>query len=277
MSSSSSDYTLFSDGGSSGAVAAGACIVDGHLSGKRLGALVYLGEATNNEAEISASLLGFSLLRIAAEKRGTATPLSIHWVSDSEYTLKSAKDYIHNWLRNGWRTASKDPVKNQGLWRAYLFLTKGFKISTQHVRGHTGHPENELCDEAANWAKDFGDDALHSGSTVIEIPGVALESWFLVDGRPFVEALRTGDESDENFRLLEVDLRKLVSKKKPASGKKSDSKASAAKSSAAAEKKLNGIVEAMRVHLGELQALAGDLPRADTLAAGLRKLLKSYD
>ena len=213
------DYTIYSDGGSSrGGVAASACVVDGHLSGRRRGAVAFLGEATNNEAEILAALLGFSMVRLAASRREEPGPVRLHWVADSEYTLKSATDYIHNWQRNGWKTASKEPVKNQGLWRAHLYLTKGFKISTEHVRGHTGHPENELCDLAANWAKDCGEDSIEQGLRKVEIPDGELSSWFLVDGREFLAQLREGGEPEEIYTDLERQLEKSFSKSKDSKG-----------------------------------------------------------
>ena len=204
---SSHDYTVYTDGGSSrGGVAAGACVIDGHLSGRRRGAVVFLGEATNNEAEITASLLAFSFVKLAAEKRKEPGSVKLHWVADSEYALKSAKDYIHNWQRNGWKTASKEPVKNQGLWRAYLSLTKNFNISTEHVRGHTGHPENELCDLAANWAKEYAEESLSAGPCKVEIPDAELGFWYLVDGREFLQALRDGDEPREVYEELAQQL-----------------------------------------------------------------------
>jgi len=133
---------LYSDGGSQGGRNAGAaCIL--RLDDKVIKIGAALGDATNNEGEIFAGLVGFALMRNLVPERTAVT-----WVSDSEYTLKSACEYINNWQKNGWRTASKQPVKNQGLWRAYLKLSKPFVIDPSHTRGHSGHAENEACDSA---------------------------------------------------------------------------------------------------------------------------------
>ncbi|HQH27756.1 MAG TPA: hypothetical protein PLP17_10200, partial [Oligoflexia bacterium] len=127
---------LCSDGGADrSGQAAGACLLQ-TADGATAGLIVYLGEATNNEAEICAGLLGFSWLCACH----AAAPLGkVRWICDSEYVLKSATAYIRNWEKNGWKTADKKPVKNQGLWRAFLRLSAGCEIDPKHVRGHTGH------------------------------------------------------------------------------------------------------------------------------------------
>ena len=184
----SSLLTLVSDGGSqSGKGAAAAALVDLPGSSRRCVA-VFLGQATNNEAEIFGALIGFSLL---SQLVRSAAREKVNWLCDSEYVLKSATSYIWNWQRNGWRTASKEPVKNQGLWRAYLELAASFEILPEHVRGHSGHPENELCDLACNELIvkaeelfDYGDQAS------LEIDG---EVWTVFDCRTELQSLR-GDQ-----------------------------------------------------------------------------------
>lgn len=183
------DLILCSDGGSSGGeVAAAACLLLTPENEPLVGLVAILGAATNNEAEIFGSLLGFAWILSAAEETK-----SIRWVADSEYVLKSATSYIHNWQRNGWKTADKKPVKNQGLWRLFLALSEGKKLISEHVRGHTGHPENETCDAALNWAKDNGVDVLSNRSTVsgVSIPDLPVEApWIVCDGRALLEELR---------------------------------------------------------------------------------------
>ena len=165
---------------------------------------VYLGAATNNEAEIAASLLGFSALRAL---HGDSTPVSVHWVSDSEYVLKSATAYIRNWQRNGWQTADKKPVKNQGLWRAYLALTHSFKIKAEHVKGHSGHPENEACDQASLWARNFADEFDAGKSWVredLDTP-IGTDCWTCFDGRVLLEGVRSESPSEEqNLELVRL-------------------------------------------------------------------------
>jgi len=57
--------------------------------------------------------------------------------------------WIQGWKRNGWKTASKQPVKNADLWMALDAAVKPHKINWQWVKGHSGHPENERVDRLA--------------------------------------------------------------------------------------------------------------------------------
>ena len=63
-------------------------------------------------------------------------------------------EWIHNWIKKGWLTASRQPVKNKELWQKLHSLSKKHKITWIWVRGHAGHPENERCDQLANEAMD---------------------------------------------------------------------------------------------------------------------------
>lgn len=188
--------TVYSDGGTNGSGnGAGATILD--LGADRYQVVSFLGKATNNEGEIFSGLVGFYLAQIITGK----TPKSVHWVSDSQYAIKSATQYINNWISNGWRTASKDPVKNQGLWRSFLALTQGTDIQVEHVKGHSGHEENEACDLAVNWIRD-NLDALDS-SGVVEIGSAG--SWIVFDAREamdFIRNLDSGVSRDELFEYF---------------------------------------------------------------------------
>ncbi len=70
-------------------------------------------------------------------------------VTDSEYVKNGITKWIHSWLKNSWKTASKQPVKNKELWLRLWNLSKDRKIQWQWVKGHSGHPENEKCDRIA--------------------------------------------------------------------------------------------------------------------------------
>lgn len=179
-------FRIYSDGGGElASSAASACIVEKVSSGERRYFLAYLGPGTNNEAELFAGLLGFIFFKGKnIEKR-----ISLIWQSDSQYVLKSAKEYILKWQCNGWKTANKDDVKNQGFWKTYLKLTKNVDVAIEHVPGHSGHPENEACDEAATWARKNADSELANANEgrVFE---VASAKWMLFDGREVIAALR---------------------------------------------------------------------------------------
>ncbi|MCC6932911.1 MAG: hypothetical protein IT292_06625 [Deltaproteobacteria bacterium] len=190
---------IYSDGGSdSGQRAAGACIIES--TDNRWGIVAYLGKATNNEAEITAALLGFAFVKqIIADNK--LEQEKIVWTADSEYTLKSATEYIWRWQKNGWLTANKEPVKNQGLWRSYLNLTQGLKVEPKHVRGHTGHLQNEASDHACNWVKSIEIQNLKAGAQQIEITAnPCLSTWLLINAQPFITVART-DASGEQIAL----------------------------------------------------------------------------
>ncbi len=151
--------TIYADGGGGKDSTTGAgCILKITESGieRFIKIVAYLGQATNNEAEISATLIGLAFINSLDNLQN----IPIKVVSDSEYTLKSATIYIKNWLNNNWKTANREPVKNRGLWEIFLKLTKNFTFETEHVRGHTGHLFNEACDNASTWARNNGAEML---------------------------------------------------------------------------------------------------------------------
>jgi ribonuclease HI len=101
------------------------------------------GEAatTNNRMELMAAIKG-----LAALKR----PCSVDLYTDSQYVRKGITEWLSGWKRNGWRTASKKPVKNEDLWRALDAETAKHQVNWHWVKGHAGVPGNELADELAN-------------------------------------------------------------------------------------------------------------------------------
>lgn len=101
------------------------------------------GEAntTNNRMELTAVVSG-----LAALKR----PCNVIICTDSQYVKNGMEKWIHGWKNNGWKTASKQAVKNEDLWRQLDQLAAQHQIQWTWVRGHTGHPENERADQLAN-------------------------------------------------------------------------------------------------------------------------------
>lgn len=100
------------------------------------------GEAmtTNNRMELTAAIEALRAL-----KRRSAVDLH----TDSEYLRNGIMQWIHGWKRNGWRTASKDPVKNVELWQALDELVRAHDVTWHWVKGHAGHEENERVDKLA--------------------------------------------------------------------------------------------------------------------------------
>ena len=102
-------------------------------------------ETTNNRMELSAVIEG-----LAALKR----PCEVTVTSDSTYVLKGIQEWMPNWKKRGWKTASKQPVKNVDLWQKLDAVIGEHKIDWRWVKGHSGHVENERADQLANDAID---------------------------------------------------------------------------------------------------------------------------
>ena len=97
-------------------------------------------ETTNNRMELMAAIEA-----LAALKRASSADL----YTDSKYLRDGVTQWIHNWKRNGWKTAAKKPVKNADLWRRLDDLLAGHTIEWHWVKGHAGHDLNERADELA--------------------------------------------------------------------------------------------------------------------------------
>lgn len=70
--------------------------------------------------------------------------------TDSKYVMDGITNYIKRWKINGWKTASKKPVKNSELWKSLDSLNSFHNIQWNWVKGHSGHPGNERADALAN-------------------------------------------------------------------------------------------------------------------------------
>ena len=96
---------------------------------------------TNNRMELTAVIEALNAL-----KRPCAVALS----TDSRYVMDGLTKWIHGWRRNGWKTASKQPVKNADLWQALVEATARHRIAWEWVKGHAGHPDSERADRLAS-------------------------------------------------------------------------------------------------------------------------------
>ncbi len=97
-------------------------------------------ETTNNRMELMAAIMALEAL---------SRPSAITIVTDSAYVKNGVTQWIHGWKRNGWRTASKKPVKNAELWQRLDAARAPHDVTWEWVKGHAGHPENERADELA--------------------------------------------------------------------------------------------------------------------------------
>jgi ribonuclease HI len=90
---------------------------------------------TNNRMELTAAIKG-----LAALKR----PTSVRLTTDSQYVRKGIVEWIAGWKQRGWRTASRQPVKNVDR------LVAIHDVHWHWVKGHSGHRENDIADQLAN-------------------------------------------------------------------------------------------------------------------------------
>jgi ribonuclease HI len=104
---------------------------------------LYGGErsTTNNRMELLAVIRALQALKRNSRVRIT---------TDSQYVKNGITQWIHNWKRNGWQTAAKKAVKNADLWRMLDDEVGKHTIEWAWVKGHSGHPENEMADRLAN-------------------------------------------------------------------------------------------------------------------------------
>ena len=98
-------------------------------------------ETTNNRMELTAVIEGLMALK---------RPCEVQLTSDSTYVLKGVQERMPNWKKRGWKTASKQPVKNVDLWQKLDAVIGEHKIDWCWVKGHSGHRENDIADQLAN-------------------------------------------------------------------------------------------------------------------------------
>ncbi len=98
-------------------------------------------DTTNNRMELTAAIKGLEALNRRCQ---------VALTTDSQYVRKGITEWIENWKRKGWKTANKQPVKNEDLWRQLDELATRHDVAWHWVKGHSGHAENERADELAN-------------------------------------------------------------------------------------------------------------------------------
>ncbi len=96
---------------------------------------------TNNRMELTGVIEALRLLR---------EPCEVVLTTDSRYVCDAVeKGWARGWRRNGWVKSDKKPALNSDLWELLLELLDRHRVTFRWVRGHAGHPENELCDRMA--------------------------------------------------------------------------------------------------------------------------------
>lgn len=115
--------------------------------------------ATNNQMELTSAIEGLKYLKKIFSKQQNSTMsktvFDIGIFADSKYVITGINEWIHNWVKNNWRTASKKAVLNQELWQELHILNQEFKPKWYYVKGHNGDKWNDRADEIAT---SFADD-----------------------------------------------------------------------------------------------------------------------
>ncbi|HTI50727.1 MAG TPA: ribonuclease HI [Planctomycetaceae bacterium] len=136
---------LYTDGACSGNPGPGgwAYILRHPASGKTVEASGGEGETTNNRMELQALISGLEALKRSSD---------VEVITDSEYVARCCREWLPGWKKNGWRRREGKqlkPLKNEEHWRKLDALLARHQVRFTVVRGHSGHPENERCDELA--------------------------------------------------------------------------------------------------------------------------------
>jgi ribonuclease HI len=97
--------------------------------------------STNNQMELMAAIQGLEQLK---------KPVRVTLTTDSQYVRQGITKWIAGWKRNGWMTSQKKPVKNKELWQRLDIAVAEHQVEWLWVKGHSGHRENEMVDQAAN-------------------------------------------------------------------------------------------------------------------------------
>jgi ribonuclease HI len=95
---------------------------------------------TNNRMDLMAAIQALEALK---------KPCKVELHTDSQYVMKGITEWVRGWKARGWKTASKDPVKNEDLWRRLDEARLRHEVDWRWVKGHAGHELNERADELA--------------------------------------------------------------------------------------------------------------------------------
>lgn len=99
---------------------------------------------TNNQMEMTAAIEALEALK---------QPCVVTLYTDSEYLQKGITQWMKNWIKNGWKTANKQPVKNQEYWQRIHAAMQRHEVAWKWVKGHAGHEHNERVDQLATLAR----------------------------------------------------------------------------------------------------------------------------
>lgn len=134
------DVTIFTDGsclGNPGPGGYGAILI---YKGRRKELAEGYALTTNNRMELLAAIVALESLK---------EPCDVELTTDSQYVRQGITSWLSGWKAKNWKTSNKKPVKNKDLWQRLDAASQAHDVNWKWVKGHSGHPENERCDELA--------------------------------------------------------------------------------------------------------------------------------
>ena len=148
--SSGNDFALFSDGACRGNPGPGAWAYviqdsEGKIISKEKD---FSQKTTNNRMELAGAIEALKYVKSQSIQG------NFFLYTDSRYLVDGIEKWIHSWKKRGWKKADKKEPENIELWKALDSLNEELSVSFKWVKGHAGHPQNELCDKLANEALD---------------------------------------------------------------------------------------------------------------------------
>lgn len=136
--------TLYTDGACSGNPGNGGwgCVL--MYNGFKREMSGFEAETTNNRMELTAVIMGLKAIK---------EPCEVDVYSDSQYVIDAfKKNWLTSWIKNGWKTSTKSPVKNIDLWQILIDEAARHRVTWMKVKGHSDNEFNNRCDELARKA-----------------------------------------------------------------------------------------------------------------------------
>lgn len=122
----------------------------------------YSSMTTNNRMELMAAYEALKTLELARVDKPSVGEVIVY--SDSTYVVKGITTWIHSWMKNGWKTSTKEPVEHRDLWEGLYDISKKWAPKWVVLKGHSGIPANERCDAIATGYADGMSVGLYVGS-----------------------------------------------------------------------------------------------------------------
>ncbi|MDO5616338.1 MAG: ribonuclease HI [Cruoricaptor ignavus] len=130
---------IFTDGACSGNPGKGGYGILMRVVGKNYQKTYAQGyrKTTNNRMELLAVIVALEQLKTSENE--------VHIFTDSKYVSEAINQkWLFGWVKKGFAK-----VKNPDLWKRFYPLYKEHRPTFHWIKGHAGHPENEICDQLA--------------------------------------------------------------------------------------------------------------------------------